>query len=144
VHRVSPQAAKAPGEALAAAYASADLLLTLVTLDPSLGSEYLATWAADAVVIVTAGRSSWEKLHGVGEMIRLSGARLVSAVLLGADSTDQSLGTPQTPNRVAPDRPGLLLTSTPAPAETRPSRGLRPGRLKRAITTTRSARFRSQ
>src|SRR5207253_10995297 len=81
VHRASPQAEPAPGGgALAAAYASADLLLTLVTLDPSLGAEHLPTWAADAVVVVTAGRSSWERLHGVGEMVRLAGTRLVSAV----------------------------------------------------------------
>jgi capsular polysaccharide biosynthesis protein len=79
-------------EALADACASADLLLTLVTLDPSLGGEHLATWATDAVVIVTAGRSSWTRIQAVGEMIRLSGTRLVSAVLVGADSTDESLG----------------------------------------------------
>jgi capsular polysaccharide biosynthesis protein len=75
------------------ACASADLLFTLVTLDPSVGSEHLPTWAADAAVIVTAGRSTWTKINAVGEMIRLSGARLVSAVLVGADCTDESLGT---------------------------------------------------
>ena len=100
VHRASAaQAQPEPGrEALAAAYASADLLLTLVTLDPSLGAEHLATWAADAVVVVTAGQSSWERLHGVGEMVRLSGTRPVSAVLIGADNTDESLGTPEAPS----------------------------------------------
>ena len=79
-------------EAVAAACASANLLLTLATLDPSLGGEHLATWATDAVAVVTAGRSSWTKIHGVGEMVRLSGTRLVSAVLVGADKTDESLG----------------------------------------------------
>ena len=98
VHRASPLAQPEPGAAaLAAAFASADLLLTLVTLDPSLGAEHLATWAADAVVVVTAGRSSWERLRGVGEMIRLAGTRLVCAVLIGTDSTDESLGATQTP-----------------------------------------------
>ena len=79
-------------EAVTAACASADLLLTLAPLDPSLGGEHLATWAADAVVVITAGRSSWTKIHAVGEMIRLAGTRLVSAVLVGADKTDDSLG----------------------------------------------------
>jgi len=102
VHRVVPQAQPAPGsEAVAAAYASADLLLTLVSLDPSLGAEHLASWATDAVVVVTAGKSSWMRLHTVGEMIRLAGTRLASAVLLGADKTDESLGTIPAPS--APD-----------------------------------------
>jgi capsular polysaccharide biosynthesis protein len=83
-------------EAVAAASASANLLLTLVTLDPSLGGDHLATWATDAVAVVTAGRSSWTKIHGVAEMVRLSGTRLASAVLVGADKTDDSLGVIQT------------------------------------------------
>jgi capsular polysaccharide biosynthesis protein len=81
---------------LVAACESADLLLTLAPLDPGLGGEHLATWASDAVVMVTAGRSSWTKIHSVGEMIRLSGTRLGSAVLIGADKTDESLGVPYT------------------------------------------------
>ena len=79
-------------EAVSTACASANLLLTLTTVDPSLGGEHLATWATDAVVVVTAGRSSWEKIHGVAELVRLSGTHLVSAVLVGADKTDESLG----------------------------------------------------
>jgi capsular polysaccharide biosynthesis protein len=79
-------------DAVAAACAEADMLLTLLTLDPSFGGEHLQTWAANAVVVVTAGRSSWTKINAVGEMIRLSGTRLASAVLIGADKTDESLG----------------------------------------------------
>lgn len=82
----------APDEAVAAAYSAADLLLTLITLDPALGSDHLATWASEAIVVVTAGRSSVEKVHSVGEMVRLSGTRLDSAVLFGADRSDASLG----------------------------------------------------
>jgi capsular polysaccharide biosynthesis protein len=93
----SPRAQPVVAGELAAAWASADLLLTLLTLDPSVGGEHLATWAADAVVVVTAGRSSWTKIHAVGEMIRLAGTRLVSAVLVGADRTDESLGIKRTP-----------------------------------------------
>jgi capsular polysaccharide biosynthesis protein len=82
---------------LATACASADLLLTLITLDPSVGGEHLATWAPEAVVMLTAGRSSWTKIHAVGEMIRLAGTRLASVVLVGADKTDESLGVTVTP-----------------------------------------------
>jgi capsular polysaccharide biosynthesis protein len=83
-------------DAVASACTSADILLTLVALDPGLGGEHLATWTSDAVVVVTAGRSSWTKINSVGEMIRLSGARLDSAVLIGADKTDESLGVTYT------------------------------------------------
>jgi capsular polysaccharide biosynthesis protein len=79
-------------DAVAAACDTANLLLTLVTLDPSFGGEHLPTWAADAVVVITAGQSSWTKINAVGEMIRLSGTQLVSAVLVGADRADESLG----------------------------------------------------
>lgn len=85
---------------VADACASADILLTLATLDPALGGEHLATWATDAVVMVTAGRSSSTRVHGVGEMIRLSGTRLVSAVLVGADTADDSLGAGYLPEFV--------------------------------------------
>jgi hypothetical protein len=85
---------------VATACASANLLLTLTTLDPALGGEHLATWATDAVAVVTAGRSSWTRIQAVGEMVRLSGIRLVSAVLVGADKTDESLGILRTPETV--------------------------------------------
>lgn len=87
-------------EAVASASDSANLLLTLATLDPSLDGEHLATWATDAVAVVTAGRSSWTKVHGAAELIRLSGTRLVSAVLVGADKTDETLGTMRAPETV--------------------------------------------
>ena len=90
------QRASFTGE-VAAACASANLVLTLAALDPSLGGEHLATWATDAVVMTTAGRSSWTKTQAVGEMIRLSGTRLISAVLVGADKTDESLGVTDMP-----------------------------------------------
>ena len=82
---------------LAAVYSTADVLLTLAALDPMLGAEHLATWAADVVVIVTAGKSSWTRLRAIGEMVRLAGIRTVSAVLVGADKTDESLGVMNVP-----------------------------------------------
>jgi capsular polysaccharide biosynthesis protein len=93
----SSQAQPTLASQVAAGGASADVLLTLMTLDPSVGSEHLGTWAADAVVVVTAGRSSWTKIHAVGEMVRLAGVHLVSAVLVGADKWDESLGVTVTP-----------------------------------------------
>ena len=76
------------GEALGEAYAAADVVLTLGTLDASRGGDHLATWADNAVVFITAGRSSWTSIQGTGEMARLAGLSLVSAVLVRADESD--------------------------------------------------------
>lgn len=84
-------------EAVRQAHASADLLLTLATLDPSVGADHIPSWAATAVAVVTAGRSSWAKIHAVGEMTRLAGVSLVSAILVGTDRTDESLGETERP-----------------------------------------------
>lgn len=104
---VAPAGPFGPGPALAPASpfsreagqacARADLVLTHAVLDPASGGEHLVTWAGDAVVMVTAGKSSWATIHGTGEMVRLSGARLHSAVVTGADVTDGSLGTTYLP-----------------------------------------------
>ena len=77
---------------LGRAYRTADIMLTLATLDPAVGADHLPTWAGDAVVMLTAGMSSATKIHSVGEMIRAAGTSLISAVLLDADRSDESLG----------------------------------------------------
>jgi len=97
----TPAGAAQAGDALAASCASADLLLTLVTLDPALGGDHLSTWATKAVVVVSAGQSSADRIHGVGEMIRLAGTRLDSVVLIGADKSDESLGLTHSPDEQA-------------------------------------------
>ena len=48
--------------------------------------------------MVSAGQSSAERIHGVGEMIRLAGMRLDSVVLIGADKSDESLGLTRRPD----------------------------------------------
>jgi len=102
--------AKTPGsaftDAVAPACARASLLLTLDTLDASLGGDHLATWATDAVAVVTAGRSSWTAISAVGEMIRLSGTRLASAVLIGTDDSDESVGATYPADDREIDAPG--------------------------------------
>jgi capsular polysaccharide biosynthesis protein len=105
-----------PSEPVAAVYASADLLITLADLDPTAGADHLPTWADSAVVTVTAGQSSGTRIHAVGEMIRLAGTPLASAVLIGADKNDESLGaTIYTPT---PDTTPTPTTSHPAPQPT--------------------------
>jgi LmbE family N-acetylglucosaminyl deacetylase len=82
-------------DAVKAANDAADVLLTLVTLDPSIGAEHLATWSGTAAAVVIAGQSSWTRIRAVGEMVRMAGTSLVAAVLVGADKADESLGVPQ-------------------------------------------------
>ena len=115
--RPSSPPARRPAPEVARACGPADVLFTLAQLDPALGAEHLATWASGAVAVVTAGRSSWAKIHAVGEMARLSGTPLVSAVLVGADKTDESLGAAppaepaQAPPLPAPADPAMRITS---------------------------------
>ena len=80
-------------QGLAETCAHADLILSVVTLNPAFGSDYLRTWATDAVVVVTAGQSTATRLNAAGEMIRLAGTRLASVVVLDAERNDESLGT---------------------------------------------------
>lgn len=79
-------------ERLVAEAESTDLVLTLVTLDPVVGSEHLATWATSVVAMVTTGRSSAVRITAVADMIRLAGVRLDSVVLVDSDKDDDSLG----------------------------------------------------
>ena len=88
-------------ESLVEACKSADLLVTLAALDASTGGEHLAGWGSTAIVVVSAGRSSAVRLHAVGEMIRTAGIEHISAVLVGVDKDDESLGISFGP--VAPD-----------------------------------------
>jgi capsular polysaccharide biosynthesis protein len=73
-------------------YAAADVMLTLTMLDPAVGADHLSTWAADSAVVLTAGASTGTKIHTIGQMIRLAGVSLGSAIMLGADQQDVSLG----------------------------------------------------
>ncbi len=89
----SPDGYAKPDEALVKACDDVDLVLSLVTLDPAFGAEHLATWATDAVAVVTAGRSTSVRIGAAGEMIRTAGTRLGSVVVTGADAGDESLGS---------------------------------------------------
>jgi capsular polysaccharide biosynthesis protein len=97
----SPAVPAQADQALVSACSSANLLLTFATLDPAFGGDHLGTWATNVVVMLTAGDSSVEKVHSVGEMIRLAGTRLDSVVLIGADKNDESLGVPDSADQTA-------------------------------------------
>jgi capsular polysaccharide biosynthesis protein len=81
-----------PDEKVIAACSHADLVLSLVTLDPAHGGEFVGTWATEAVALVTAGRSTATKVHAAGEMVRLGGTKLSSVIVVNADKNDETLG----------------------------------------------------
>lgn len=83
---------KKVNEQLADACSQADFVLSLVTLNPAFGGDYLGTWATDAVAVVTAGKSTVTQIQAAGEMIRLAGVQLSSVVVVDADKTDETLG----------------------------------------------------
>jgi hypothetical protein len=91
----------AADDALLAASSRAGLLLTVVELDPAIGAEHLATWASDAVTIVTAGRSTATRLRAVSGMIKVSNIRRMSVVLIDADNAAESLGRQDWPEQIA-------------------------------------------
>ncbi|MFG1622951.1 YveK family protein [Kribbella sp. NPDC049227] len=78
--------------ALDSAWEVSDLVLTLTTLTPEIGADHLGTWASHAAVVVTAGQSTTTKIQATGEMLRLAGLELDTAVVLRPDSTDEGVG----------------------------------------------------
>lgn len=71
---------------------SADLVLSLATVDPVIGAEHLATWATNATVVITAGKSELTTIHAIGELLKVAGLRLAFGVLASADKADESFG----------------------------------------------------
>ncbi|TDD60757.1 hypothetical protein E1263_09920 [Kribbella antibiotica] len=74
------------------AWEAADLVISLATLEPALGADHLGSWASRAEVVVTAGRSTAAKVKATGEMLRLAGLEIDSAIVLNADKTDEGVG----------------------------------------------------
>jgi capsular polysaccharide biosynthesis protein len=103
-------------EPLVNACESADLLFSLVPVDPSLGAEHLTGWTNNVIAMVTAGKSTAARIHTAGEMVRLAGMTLICGVLVGADRNDESLGTSAKPidgteDPLRSDVAGLFVTS---------------------------------
>lgn len=77
--------------------AARDIVVVVAALDPAKGAEHLREWATDAVVLVTAGRSTVTTLESNAAMIRAAGLHLRSVILVGCDPDDDSLGAFDTP-----------------------------------------------
>lgn len=86
-----------PAEATSAGslgkWAENDAIVVFAAIDIAVGAEELATWAKDAVVVVTAGRTDVTAIRSVAELLTVAGIRIVSAILLDADPLDDTVGT---------------------------------------------------
>ncbi|MGN6752857.1 MAG: hypothetical protein ACTHJJ_09920 [Intrasporangium sp.] len=80
------------GDEWGAAWEEADVVLALVEVDPGIDVDNLASWVRRVVPLVSAGRSTAELLETTGELVRAAGLALPFAMMLGCDSTDESLG----------------------------------------------------
>ena len=99
--------AEPPAEAIESVAKHARIMLTVAELDPAVGAEHLSTWATEAVAVFTAGRTRAARAYAVGELLRLSGVRAISGIVVGSDKTDESLG-------MAPDDAITLAEFRPA------------------------------
>lgn len=89
---------------LRAGWDAADLVLTLASVDLNTGSDELASWGEHVVLLVTAGRSSAERLRGAADLLRRAGLRVLCVLMIGADPTDESIG--RTESEEAADEQG--------------------------------------
>lgn len=71
---------------------TSDTVMVLASIDLGLGAHHLARWATRAVVFVTAGRSTATTLRSVADLLRVAGVELDSAILVGSDRNDDTLG----------------------------------------------------
>lgn len=80
------------GPEVEAVWRTADVVVVLVDVDSGVGVDQVPTWADEMIPVVTAGRSSAERLRTSVELIRSSGLELPFAVMVGADGFDESYG----------------------------------------------------
>lgn len=70
----------------------ADAVLVVANVDPALGAWHLRRWASDAIVTVTTGHSTPQRVAAVVELLEAAGVTVSSAILLDADPIDESAG----------------------------------------------------
>jgi uncharacterized protein involved in exopolysaccharide biosynthesis len=82
-------------DARRSAWDRADAVLVLADLDPAVGADHIRSWADEVVLLVTAGRSSAERVRTSAELVRSADLGMPFAMMVGADPTDESVGLPE-------------------------------------------------
>jgi hypothetical protein len=80
----------------------ADVVLVLGEIELGVGTEHLAAWAEQAVLLVRAGQVTAEFLRSTARTMAMTGPEAVFAMLAHADVTDQSVGLPPSHARDEP------------------------------------------
>ncbi len=70
----------------------ADALLILGSLDAAFGADHLAPWVRDAVMVLSAQRTTLARMDVSREMLHEAGISLRSVILMDADPEDDSSG----------------------------------------------------
>jgi hypothetical protein len=69
-----------------------DAVLVLATVNPAFGASHIASWATESVVMVSAGEASAARLTATAQMLENGGIKVDSAILVGADRYDETVG----------------------------------------------------
>lgn len=80
-----------------AVWEQTEVAVTMTPVEPAFGAEALATWGSRAAVLVTAGRSSAERLRSASELLRSAGVEIAFVVMVHSDRSDMTLGVPEPP-----------------------------------------------
>lgn len=73
---------------------STSKVLALASVDPAFGASHLRSLSHEAIVTVSAGRTSVQQISATAEMLDAAGIVIGSAVLLDADPGDDTVGLP--------------------------------------------------
>jgi hypothetical protein len=92
-------------------------VIVVATVDPAVGAGELPRWANSAVVFVTAGKASAQRINGTAELLRAASVGVRSAVLLNADPNDDSIGLINAEQSTAPQP--MSAARRPEPSEPR-------------------------
>lgn len=70
----------------------ADAVLVLTSINPAFTLEHLCKWALDAVVVVNANKASASFIGSTGELLRRADIAIKSAIVIGGDRKDETVG----------------------------------------------------
>ncbi len=69
-----------------------DAVLVLATVNPAFGASHIASWATESVVMISAGEASAARVNATAQMLESGGVKVDSAILVGADRQDETVG----------------------------------------------------
>jgi capsular polysaccharide biosynthesis protein len=85
-------AAEDPSQMLGEVLEEDDAVLVLASVSPALGADHVANWTSNAIVVVTAGKTTGTAMASTTEVLRHAGVTPRSAIMVGAGQKDESVG----------------------------------------------------